>query len=287
MDEKRILITGTNGQLGRALQSLYPHAIALNHSQLDITNVSALERFDWSAVDVIINTAAYTNVDGAETPEGKELADTINHRAVQYLSEVATKHNLTLVHISSDYVFDGSKQIHDETEPFSPINCYGTSKADGDTAAAATPKHYIIRTSWVIGDGKNFVRTMKSLADRGVKPSVVDDQIGRLSFTNTIARGIKHLIDNGAPYGTYNLTNEGDPASWATIAKCVYGHVGANPDDVTPVTTADYYAGKPGIAPRPFQSTLDLTKIKATGFTPTDWRTELTSYLENEPSQEN
>src|SRR5690606_38708788 len=150
----------------------------------------------------------------------------------------------------SDYVFDGTANPHTEDESFSPLSVYGASKAAGDIAAASTPKHYILRTSWVIGEGKNFVLTMKSLAERGVKPSVVNDQIGRLTFTSDLAAAIKHLLDTNPEYGTYNLTNSGEPASWADIAALVYEHTGHNPDDVTGVTTAEYYAGKDNIAPR-------------------------------------
>jgi dTDP-4-dehydrorhamnose 3,5-epimerase/reductase len=128
---------------------------------------------------------------------------------------------------------------------------YGQTKAAGDQITATLPAHYTIRTSWVIGDGHNFVTTMASLARRGIRPTVVADQIGRLTFTDTLARGIRHLIDTHAPYGTYNLTNTGPEHSWADIAKTVYAALGASPDDVTPTTTADYYHGKTGIAPRP------------------------------------
>ena len=157
---------------------------------------------------------------------------------------------------------------------------YGQSKAAGDIAASLAPRHYIARTSWVIGDGNNFVRTMANLAERGVKPSVVSDQIGRLTFTGDLAAGIKHLIDTSAPYGTYNISNDGTPASWADIAEEVFEKSGASRDDVTPVTTEQYYEGKDGIAPRPLQSTLNLDKIRGTGFVPRDWEVALNEYLQ-------
>ena len=127
-----------------------------------------------------------------------------------------------------------------------------------------------MRTSWVVGDGKNFVKTMASLAAKGVKPSVVADQTGRFAFTADLAAGIIHLLVTGADYGTYNLSGEGRVVSWADVAKRVYELGGHSADDVTPVSTAEYYAGQTGIAPRPLRSALDLTKIKATGFTPAD-----------------
>lgn len=279
MDDKRIVITGANGQVGRALQKIYPQALALDREQLDITDQKAINEFNWDNTKVIINAAAWTDVDGAENPSNYDLVKTVNVDATRYLATAASQHDLIFVTFSSDYVFDGSQSIHNEDEPFFPLNVYGKTKADGDLAASAATKHYIIRTSWVIGDGRNFVNIMQNLAARGVKPSVVNDQIGRLTFTDTLARGIKHLLETGAPYGTYNLTNEGQPASWADIAKIVFEKSGKSPSDIQPVSTAEYFANKPGAAKRPLQSTLDLTKIEKTGFIPEDWRDKLNKLL--------
>ena len=280
MDDKTVVITGANGQVGRALQKVYPQALALDREQLDITNQKAINEFNWDNVKVIINAAAWTDVDGAENPNNYNLVKAVNVDASRYLATAASQHDLTFVTFSSDYVFDGSQPIHNEDETFSPLNIYGKTKADGDLAAATTIKHYIIRTSWVIGDGRNFVNIMQDLAARGVKPSVVNDQIGRLTFTDTLARGIKHLLEIGAPYGTYNLTNEGQPVSWADIAKIVFEKSGKSPSDVQPVSTAEYFADKPNTAKRPLQSTLDLTKIEKTGFIPEDWRDKLDKLLD-------
>ena len=120
---------------------------------------------------------------------------------------------------------------------------------------------------------------MQDLAARDVKPSVVNDQIGRLTFTDTLVRGIKHLLETNAPYGTYNLTNEGQPVSWADIAKIVFEKSGKSPSDVQPVSTAEYFADKLNTAQRPRQSTLDLTKIEKSGFTPEDWHNKLNNLL--------
>ena len=275
MDDKKIVITGANGQVGRALQKIYPQALALDREQLDITDQKAINEFNWDNTKVIINAAAWTDVDGAENPSNYNLVKTVNVDATRYLATAASQHDLTFVTFSSDYVFDGSQSIHNEDEPFFPLNVYGKTKADGDLAASAATKHYIIRTSWVIGDGRNFVNIMQNLAARGVKPSVVNDQIGRLTFTDTLACGIRHLLETAAPYGTYNLTNEGQPTSWAEIAKIVFEKSGKSPSDVQPVSTAEYFADKPNTAKRPLQSTLDLTKIEKTGFIPEDWRDKL------------
>ena len=130
-----------------------------------------------------------------------------------------------------------------------------------------------------MGDGKNFVKTMLSLAERGIAPSVVADQTGRLTFASDLAAGIIHLLSSGVEFGTYNLSGEGPIVSWADVAKRVYERAGHNPDEVTPVTTAEYYSGQEGIAPRPLSSALDLAKIKATGFTPADSMERLEDYL--------
>lgn len=277
---KKTLITGANGQLGRALRLEFPDAEFVDQSTFDITNPGSWDTYRWKDYATIINAAAYTAVDQAETAEGRVEAWRVNATAVKNLARVAIENNITLVHVSSDYVFDGSKANHDEDEPFSPLNIYGQSKAAGDNAAETVPQHYIARTTWVVGEGKNFIEVMKSLAEKGIKPSVVNDQIGRLTFTQDLARGIKHLLDVRAPYGTYNITNDGEPTSWAAVAKKTYELTGHNPDDVTGVTTEKYYEGKSDIAPRPLQSTLNIDKIRSTGFAPRRWDEALQEYIE-------
>lgn len=279
MNATRILIVGGHGQLGRALQLQYPEATALGSDQFDITNPAAYTSIDWKNFDVVINAAAMTAVDKAEEPEGRILAWKQNADAVRHLVRTANQHALTLVHVSSDYVFDGSKSPHTEDEALSPLGVYGQSKAAGDLVASLATKHYIVRTSWVIGDGNNFVRIMQSLADKGIKPTVVSDQVGRLTFTSTLSRGIKHLLDTDSPHGVYNITNDGSAASWSGIAKLVFEKQGKSADDVTPVTTEAYYAGKPYIAPRPRASELSLEKIKSTGFILENWRDLLDTYI--------
>lgn len=275
---KTHFIVGANGQLGNELRTLYPDATLVDKDQFDMTDPTAYESIDWSAYDTLINVAAMTNVDGAESPEGRKIAWAVNAAAVGLLARTAVQHDLTLIHISSDYVFDGSEEPHLEDEAFAPLGVYGQTKAAGDIAASVAPKHYILRTSWVIGGGRNFVGIMKELADKGVKPSVVDDQVGRLTFTSTLARAISHLLETKPAYGTYNCSNDGDSVSWADIARLVFEKAGRNPEDVAKVTTAEYYAGKDGIAPRPLKSTMSLDKLVATGFKPTDWREQLETY---------
>lgn len=279
MDDTNFLIIGANGQLGQALQAKYPNAQAVDAAELDITDIQALEAFDWSGITTILNAAAYTNVDGAETPEGRIAAWKVNATGPANLARIALKHNLTLLHISTEYVFDGTQEVHTEDEPFSPLSVYGTSKAAGDSAVAVLPQYYILRTSWVIGEGKNFVRTMLGLAQKGVNPTVVADQIGRLTFTSELVRAIDHLLTQKAAYGTYNISNAGDSASWADITRAIFKEADLASLTVTDTTTEAYFAGKEGIAPRPLQSTLDLSKLQATGFTPIDWHDDLQKYI--------
>ena len=281
MNDSEIFIVCANGQLGTALKQKYPNASSADIEQLDITDKESVESFDWSHTKIILNAAAYTNVDGAETDEGRVAARKVNAEAVGYLAAVAMSHDMTLVHVSTDYVFDGTKTPHHEDEPFSPLNQYGQTKAAGDKVASSVPKHYILRTSWVIGEGKNFVRTMLELGQKGINPSVVADQIGRLTFTTELVRAIDHLLTNNCSYGTYNVSNSGEPASWAYITREIFKLAGYT-NTVTDITTAEYYKDKPGIADRPLHSELDLAKIQSVGFTPKDWHDDLKNYIEKE-----
>ena len=286
MDDSNIVIIGSKGQLGKALQAKYPNARGVDTDELDITDLAQMNAFDWSGVSVILNAAAYTNVDGAETPKGRVAAWAVNGAAPGNLANIALNNDITLVHISTEYVFDGTKTPHVEDEPFSPLGVYGQAKAAGDIAVSLAPKHYILRTSWVIGDGNNFVRTMLGLGKKGISPTVVGDQIGRLTFTSELVRAIDHLLTAQAAYGTYNLSNGGESASWADITREIFKLGGFTELTVTDTSTEEYFASKPEAAPRPLQSTMDLSKIEATGFTLTDWQTELKAYIENESQGE-
>lgn len=282
MSNKRIFIVGARGQLGKALQTQYPNAQSADIDELDITNKQSVYSYDWSNIDIILNAAAFTNVDAAETTEGRHTAWNVNATAVSYLSKIASKHGIVLVHISTDYVFDGSQPLHSEHELFSPLSVYGASKAAGDIAVGIHEKHYIIRTSWVIGDGKNFVRTMLGLAKKEISPTVVSDQIGRLTFTSELVRAIEHLLSSKAPYGTYNVSNSGEPAGWDVITREVFKIAMHKKLNVTSISTKEYFKDKSGIAPRPLQSTLDLDKIQSTGFISIDWKEALKDYIGKE-----
>jgi dTDP-4-dehydrorhamnose 3,5-epimerase len=281
MNGSEIFIVGANGQLGKALQAKYPEAQSADIDKMDITDAESVQNYDWSGIKYILNAAAFTNVDGAETAEGRVAAWKVNASAVGNLVRVAHQHDMTIVHVSTDYVFDGTQDNHSENEPFSPLGVYGQPKAAGDIVVGLAPKHYILRTSWVIGDGPNFVRTMLGLGQKGVAPTVVADQVGRLTFTSELVKAIDHLLTQSAEYGTYNVSNGGEPASWAEITREIFKDAGYDLQ-VTDTTTEEYFAGKPGISPRPLRSALALDKIQATGFSPTDWREDLANYIKKE-----
>ncbi|MFT4050873.1 MAG: bifunctional dTDP-4-dehydrorhamnose 3,5-epimerase family protein/NAD(P)-dependent oxidoreductase [Microbacterium sp.] len=284
---RKVLVVGANGQLGRALRAEYgdaPHIEYAGRETLDLASPGLDTARRWRDYGVIVNAAAYTKVDLAETPEGRADAWAANVTGVAALARVATENGITLVHVSSDYVFDGtSGRPYTEDDPICPLGVYGQTKAAGDAIVSAVPRHYIVRTSWVIGEGNNFVRTMASLAQRGIDPRVVDDQIGRLTFTDDIARGIRHLVDTGAAYGTYNLTGAGEPRSWADIARQVFALTGHDPARVTGTSTEEYFASASGpVAPRPRGSVLDLGRVTAAGYRPADADAALSAYLRSE-----
>ncbi len=252
---RRTVILGADGQLGRALREALPDALALTRAELDLADPTTYDRVRWDDVDTIINAAAFTAVDAAETPDGRREAWAVNVTGVAALARIAIQHRLTLVTVSSDYVFDGTRAEHDVDEPVSPLGVYGQTKAAGEAVTSTVPQHYIVRTSWVVGDGGNFVATMQRLARDGVRPQVVDDQLGRLTTAQELAEGILGLLSSGAPYGIHHITGGGEPRSWADIAREVFVAEGRSPDDVIGVSTESYGADKQ-LAPRPQHSTL-------------------------------
>lgn len=296
MAPRRTLVTGCRGQLGRAVRALadargYDTFDYTDIDEFDFSDPTAYAGVDWGLYGTVINCGAYTAVDKAETPEGRVACWRANATGPAFLARTCAEHSITLVHVSSDYVFDGTRELHDEDEPLAPLSVYGQSKAAGDLAVAGCPRHYIARSSWVIGDGHNFVKTMAKLSDRVAdetdalsRVTVVDDQLGRLTFTDQMAEGILHLLESGAPFGTYDLTGEGATRSWYKIASRVFGLRNGNADAVVPVSTAEYYSGAKGpVAPRPHFSTLDLARLEAAGFTPRDWEGQLAEYVASLP----
>lgn len=307
MAPRKILVLGASGQVGRALQAEVAGDDRVEFATRADIDLAATDSADhiaqarqWSQYEAIINAAAYTAVDAAESASGRRTAWATNVTGVGMLTRICTDRRLTLVHFSSDYVFDGSLELpYREDDPPCPLGVYGQTKAAADALVAMAPRHYILRTSWVIGNGNNFVRTMARLARQGVNPAVVDDQFGRLTFTSDLAAAAQHVLTTRAPYGTYNVTGDGERASWFEVARAVFRAVGADPARVSPVSTEEYVARQaakasapgqgrgPGssaessyaVSPRPKNSTLNLSKINATGFQTRDWRTALDEYV--------
>ena len=276
---KKYVILGANGQLGKALRVMFSDAKALSREELDIANEAQIDAFDWSRYDVIINAAALVNADGSETEELRAKTWLANAYGPRNLAKIAIEQNKTLVHYSSDYVWDGREKNHKDDEVVAPLLVYGESKAAGDLAVSLVPKHYIMRVSWVVGDGHNMPKTMKNLADMRINPKVVNDQFGRLTFASEIARATKYFLDNKVAYGLYNVTNEGPVKSWYEIAADVFEYAGYDRSRVQPISTEEYAASKPGFAPRPLNSDMDLSKLRQTGFVPSDYTEMLKEYV--------
>ncbi len=278
-----VVVLGAGGQVGRALARRFPGAVALDRSALDLADPAAVAAHDWTGVDVVLNAAAWTAVDAAEDPANRAAVQAVNVDGVGALADAARASGFLLVHFSTEYVFDGDHPGPiPEDAPVRPLSVYGRSKADGDRLVTALDRHLLVRTTWVWGEGRNFVHTMAGLADRGVCPSVVDDQVGRPTAADDLAAAVAHLVQRGAR-GTYNATGGGEPASWADVAVVVFAARGRDPGDVRRVSTAEYTGDRPGLAPRPRNSVLDLTRLEATGFRSPDWRASLDGHLSTIP----
>lgn len=275
----KALILGAGGQVGRALAAALPDAMALTRADFDIASGDGPEP-DWAGFDVVVNAAAHTDVDGAQTPDGRVATWQANALGPAALADRARRHGFTLVHFSTEYVFDGAKDgAYVEDDPVAPLSAYGSAKAAGDLAVRGVEKHYLLRPTWVVGEGRNFVATMLGLAGRGIAPTVVADQVGRPTFAPDIAAAVAHLLDSRAEHGTYHVTGGGEPASWADVARAVFAAAGRDDLTVTDTMTAEYFAGKPDVAPRPLNSVLDLAKAHAAGVETPEWRVRLAEYV--------
>lgn len=274
------LVTGGNGQLGRALQTLAPDARFTDVAELDILDREALSALDWSGVTAIINAAAWTAVDAAEDPDKLLTAWDVNVTGVANLAWHARRLDVPLVHISTDYVFRGDQRAPIPVDaPLEPQGVYGLTKAAGEMAARLAPRHYVVRTSWLFGNGPNFVRTMRRLATQRSEVSVVDDQLGRPTYAVDLARAVLALLEAPAPTGTYHATGAGDVVSWADVAAAALEGTGCS---VRRVSTSEYSATAPQAAARPAYSALDLSSLTAAGIDMRDWRGALAEYLEQE-----
>lgn len=262
----RILVTGSNGQLGSEIVALQPQEthhqwFNLDINELDITDKNAVEQFVVNnKIDGIINCAAYTNVDKAE--EDVALCYKVNRDAPQYLAQAIEKVGGFIIHISTDYVFDGTNNIpYTEQDKPNPVTIYGKSKIEGEQYVCESCKqHIIIRTAWVYSSyGKNFVKTMIKLGEEKPSLGVIFDQIGSPTYARDLAKAIITIVNQGIKPGIYNFSNEG-VISWYDFTKHIHQLANITSCKVAPIHTADY----PTLAQRPHFSVLDKTKIKNT-----------------------
>ena len=262
----RYLITGATGMLGRDLQGALAgrEVTALSRGDLDVTDLDAVK----AAVaghDVIINAAAYTRVDDAETNE--DVAYAVNALGPRNLAVAASASKAKLVQISTDYVFDGSATTpYAENTPHSPISAYGRTKAAGEDFVLAQngERSYIVRTAWLYGkNGPNFAKTMLKAATARDMLNVVNDQVGQPTWTVDLAEQIVLLLDSNAPAGTYHGTNSGSGSKFDQ-ARDVFALAGLDPQRVLPTDSSAFVLP----APRPAYSVLGHAKWDAAGLAP-------------------
>ncbi len=283
--QTKILVTGANGQMGNELQMLAPefadyHFLFVSKEDLNIADASTLENyFSEHEIDYCINCAAFTAVDKAESE--KENAFLINATAVASLAAVCNKNNAQLIHISTDYVFDGTaKQPYKETDKTNPVSVYGKSKLQGEELAMQNaPSTIIIRTAWLYSSFKaNFVKTMLRLMKEKESINVVSDQFGCPTYAADLATAIMQIITSNQSKinpGIYHFSNAGI-TNWYEFAVAIKTLTGSS-CVVNPITTAAY----PTAAKRPAYSVLDITKIKSTfGITIPDWEESLKKCLD-------
>lgn len=291
----KVVIIG-NGQLAKSIKSLiYTDAKVVSYPEIDISSQESVElvfsKID--KMDILINAAAWTNVNEAELTENHKKVYGVNGVGVGFLADIANQYDAIFVHISTDYVFDGSTPKHYEEESLSPLNIYGKSKVLGEEEAKKARKFYILRASWLIGNNfpsdssSNFVKTMFKMAVKGSEIKVVNDQFGRLTFTSELSKAIKHLVDNSAAFGIYNISNSGPVVAWSDIAEDVYemvtrSRISKKIGTIHGVSTDQYEREFPPIVSikRPKQSDFDLNKIESTGFIPLDHLELLSQYVE-------
>jgi dTDP-4-dehydrorhamnose reductase len=270
-----ILVIGANGMLGRDMMALLgDRGRGVDIDGIDITSLESTERV-LTAVrpSVVINCAAYTDVDGCEG--NQETAMKVNGEGVAHLAMTTRTIGARLVQVSTDYVFDGNKGTpYQEDDAPHPLNVYGESKLAGEMNAVFNPDHLIVRTQWLYGlHGKNFVETMLRLGAERDELSVVDDQIGSPTWTVDLAHAILALVEKGCQ-GVYHAANEGY-CSWNEFAQAIFQEAGM-PVTVSAMTTGQL--NRP--ARRPLLSPLDCGKLAHDcGYRPQPWRDALRSYL--------
>ncbi|TGD18599.1 dTDP-4-dehydrorhamnose reductase [Levilactobacillus suantsaiihabitans] len=274
----KILITGASGQLGTELRHLLDSRgieyLAMDSTQLDITDAKAVDNFfENERPNVVYDCAAYTAVDAAEEEPGKTTNGLVNVEGTRNLAIASERVKATLVYISTDYVFDGTNsEMYSEEDSANPKNQYGLAKYQGEQLVQKImSKYYIIRTSWVFGKyGKNFVYTMLKLAETHDELSVVDDQVGRPTWTKTLADFMTYAVENRIEYGIYQLSND-NSCSWFEFASEILKDKQVT---IHPVDSSKF----PQKAYRPKHSVMSLEKAKLMGFSIISWQEALREF---------
>lgn len=292
----KVFVTGVGGQLGydvmnelakrghigvgSDIQDSSP--FFADYVKCDITDAVAVEKVVSDVnPDAVIHCAAWTAVDAAEDEDKQELVKKINVDGTQNIANVCKKLGCKMMYISTDYVFngEGTEPWKPDCKDYAPLSVYGSTKLGGELAVSGTlDKYFIVRIAWVFGqNGKNFIRTMLMLADKGYKElKVVDDQIGTPTYTYDLARLLVDMIET-EKYGYYHATNEGGYISWADFAEEIFKQAGKDVK-VNRVTTAEYGVSK---AKRPFNSRLDKSKLVENDFKPLpEWKDALSRFLQ-------
>ncbi len=285
---KKVLLIGKDGMLGGELfkrLSLCKEKYEVEGTTLetlDITNLEdVLKKVDEVKPYFVINCAAYTNVDGCET--NYDIAEKVNGIAVGNLAKATKEVDSTLIQISTDYVFDGRldvNKVYTEDMTPNPVSAYGKTKLIGEENAKSANKYYILRTAWLYGQGKNFVRTMLNASKTRDEVTVVCDQYGSPTSTTTLCKIIEQIMEKEPEYGIYHSTNEGY-TTWYDFTRKFYEIKGIK-TNVKPITSAQYKEMYPQSSDRPFNSKLSKDKLHSIGIYPDDYVDAVKEYLKGE-----
>ena len=283
---KKVLLIGADGMLGGELRERLEKIYDVTGTTLQTLDICDREAVLAKAKEVnpdfIINCAAYTNVDGCET--NYDLANRVNGLALENIADATKATNSTLIHISTDYVFDGKMDVEkaytEDMEP-APVTAYGKTKLLGEENARKAEKYYILRTAWLYGlGGKNFVKTMLKLSETHDTLSVVCDQHGSPTCTTTLCEIIEAIMEKEPEYGVYHSTNEGF-TTWYDFTRKIFELAGKS-TKVNPVTSAEYKEMNPASSDRPKNSQLSKEKLHKIGIIPSKWEDALKAYLKEE-----
>ncbi len=283
---KKVLLIGADGMLGGELRERLEKIYDVTGTTLQTLDICDREAVFAKAKEVnpdfIINCAAYTNVDGCET--NYDLANRVNGLALENIADATKATNSTLIHISTDYVFDGKMDVEkaytEDMEP-APVTAYGKTKLLGEENARKAEKYYILRTAWLYGlGGKNFVKTMLKLSETHDTLSVVCDQHGSPTCTTTLCEIIEAIMEKEPEYGVYHSTNEGF-TTWYDFTRKIFELAGKS-TKVNPVTSAEYKEMNPASSDRPKNSQLSKEKLHKIDVYPKAWEKALEEYLKEE-----